>query len=282
MIKLKLFTIYIFVKGFFCPCASDKKANDYDISRGRKDTRIQRVGKLPAALDECSGMIMGDSASFWGLNDSGGEAELYRVSLDGVLLETRSIPAAINRDWEALTKDAAGNLYIGDFGNNRNRRRNLRVYKYHLESGRLDTIRFSYPDQQEFPPPAAEMNFDAEAFFWYRDSLYVFSKNRGNKMVRMYRLPDQPGEYQASLADSMYISSMVTDAAISPDEKSFSLLTYGKIFDFGLDSGKVSFSKPSRCVRFSRSGQAEGITYWTPELRLISNENRKMFLLRQE
>ncbi len=281
MIKLKLFTLYVFVKGFLCPCASDKKINDYEISRGSHKIRISRAGKLPAELSECSGMIMDDSVSFWGLNDSGGKAELYRVSLEGALLETIAVPGAANVDWEALTKDAYGNLYIGDFGNNRNRRTNLRIYKYSIENRKLDTIHFSYADQTGFPPPAKQMNYDAEAFFWHNDSLYIFSKNRGHKNVKIYRLPDQPGIYQTEVADSIYISSMVTDAAISPDQRTFSLLAYGKIFDFSLNSG-VNFSNPVRCIRFGRSGQAESIIYLSPIRRLISNESRKLFLLEQK
>lgn len=281
MIKLKLFTVYIFVKGLFCPCASDKKNNDYEIARGAHATRISRAGKLPVELNECSGMIMNDSVSFWGLNDSGGKAELYKVSIDGSLLETIAIPGAANIDWEALTKDAYGNLYIGDFGNNRNQRTNLRIYKYNIENRELGTIHFSYADQIGFPPPANQMNYDAEAFFWYNDSLYIFSKNRGHKNVKIYSLPDQPGIYKSDITDSMYISSMVTDAAISPDQSTFSLLTYGKIFDFSLDSG-VNFANPVRCIRFGRSGQAESIVYLSPIRRLISNENRKLFLLKQK
>ena len=36
---------------------------------------------------------------------------------------------AENNDWEDLTADDKGNLYIGDFGNNHNKRKNLSILK---------------------------------------------------------------------------------------------------------------------------------------------------------
>jgi hypothetical protein len=41
---------------------------------------------------------------------------------------------AENIDWEEITKDKEGNLYIGDFGNNENKREDLCIYKIAKDS----------------------------------------------------------------------------------------------------------------------------------------------------
>lgn len=277
MLKIKLFTVFIFLKSMVCPCGKDERINEYTEKRGNKGVKISRVSRLPKVINESSGLLMADSTSFWTFNDGGGKAEIYRVSIEGKLLETVKIPDARNRDWEAITNDKNGNIYIGDFGNNANKRKDLVIYKYNPNAETTEKINFHYPDQYEFPPVRENMNFDAEAFFWFDGDLYVFSKNRGKKMVKMYQLPDKPGNYMAELKDSLFISSMITDAALSPDHSKFVLLSYGQLFEFKIEK-EVNFSRPYKCTRFARSGQSEGITYLSSNILLLSNENRKVFI----
>ena len=87
--------------------------------------------KLPPAMQEISGLTVTGPATLWAHNDSGDEPCLYRLSPAGSLLDTLCLPGAGHTDWEGLTHDPAGNLYIGDFGNNFSQRQNLRIYRYH-------------------------------------------------------------------------------------------------------------------------------------------------------
>jgi hypothetical protein len=63
-----------------------------------------------------------------------------------------------NHDWEDITQDAAGNIYIGDFGNNENDRQNLSILKVDLKDASqkstkvIQTTTFHYEGQTEFPP----------------------------------------------------------------------------------------------------------------------------------
>ncbi len=227
--------------------------------------------KLPEELTEVSGLYHASADSLWWHNDGGHGAELFLSDSRGNLLWKGALPGAINRDWEDLTADDKGNIYIGDFGNNLNRRRDLAIYIYNPASGALDSILFRYPDQQAFPPEPRYQNFDMEAFFWFQDSLHLFSKNRlhrGNYYTKHYTLPARPGAYEAMLRDSLYLKKrVVTAAAISPDGRSVALLAYwfkpflgfipitpADIFvltDFeGADflKGKVSRRKGVRCL----------------------------------
>src|SRR5690606_27886387 len=128
-----------------------------------------------------------------------------------------------------LAKDENGNLYIGDFGNNSNKRKSLRIYKVSEQNMMLtDTITFTYPDQKEFPPPKPARNFDCEAFLWHNNNLYLFTKNRGeSKYTKLYKLPDSGGTHTAQLLDSIETNTMITSADISPNSKQFALLGNG-------------------------------------------------------
>ncbi|MEM9887396.1 MAG: hypothetical protein AAF849_15990 [Bacteroidota bacterium] len=185
--------------------------------------------KLPDQLLEASGLYVASPDSLYWLNDSGNAAEIYLTDGKGELLNTIAIPIQ-NKDWEDLTYDDKGNLYIGDFGNNRNQRKDLKIYIYHFPTARIDSITYSYPDQQSFPPPLAAQNFDMEGFFWHQDSLHLFSKNRmkvGNDYTKHYRLAAQAGAQQLDLQDSIYLKKrVVTAAAIHPDGQEMVLLTY--------------------------------------------------------
>ena len=87
--------------------------------------------KLPKKIKEISGMVyIPQTKMIWGLEDSGNDNVLFGLDANsGDLKKTCTITNASNVDWEELTKDAQGNVYIGDFGNNNNARTDLAIYK---------------------------------------------------------------------------------------------------------------------------------------------------------
>lgn len=185
---------------------------------------------LPSELKEVSGLHIDNEKKFWWLTDSGTLPKLYITDNQGCPLESRNLSPIKNIDWEELSADDQGNIYIFDAGNNRNQRRDLKIYIYQATTGKIDSILFQYPDQTAFPPSAASANFDLEGAFWHNDSLHLFSKNNlrgGNYVTKHYVLPAQAGEYTAILRDSLLLKKrVVTAAAISPDGKTVALLAY--------------------------------------------------------
>lgn len=252
---------------------------------------------LPAALKEVSGMTFTPSGDLWLLNDSHNPADLFRFDpVAGKILETRHLPVT-NFDWEDLTHDAAGNLYIGDFGNNYNRRRNLRIFRFNPSTGALDSIQFSFTDQRSFPPAEVEnWNFNCEAMVFLNDSLHLFSKNsfKGNFYTKHYVLPATPQReaYKAELRDSIRLKNrVVTGAAISQDGKTMVLTGYliskrFGIFPFTRASamfftdfqGSHFFKGKQHWKRLPKiliSRQFESITAWQGNTWLVANEGRK-------
>mgnify|MGYP006302007921 CR=1 FL=1 len=186
--------------------------------------------KLASSLQEVSGLYRAATDSLWWHNDSGDTPRLFVSDRCGQIKQELTLSNARNQDWEDITADDAGNIYIGDFGNNANARQNLKIYRYHPASAKLDSILFQYPDQRQFPPPGKQANFDMEGFFWHQDSLHLFSKNRigaGNYFTKHYVIAAQPGKQKVHLRDSIYLKNrVVTAAAISPDRQAVALLTY--------------------------------------------------------
>lgn len=256
---------------------------------------LPRRVDLPPALKEVSGMTRMANGDLWLLNDSNNPADLFRFDpIAGKVLEVKHLPVQ-NFDWEDLTHDLSGNLYIGDFGSNYNKRRNLRIFRYHPGTGALDSIQFQYPDQNAFPPARVEdWNFNCEAMIFFQDSLHIFSKNsfKGNFYSKHYVLPAKPGRYVAELRDSIRINNrVITGAAISQDGKTFVLTGYiiGKRLGFipftrasamfftqftgsRFFTGKQEWKRLPKCLI---ARQFESITQWDGHIWMVANEGRK-------
>lgn len=186
--------------------------------------------RLPAGLTEVSGLWVEGLDTLWWHNDGGHAPILYCTDRNGEILDTISFKTIKNIDWEDLTADDRGHIYIGDFGNNLNNRKNLKIYIYERTTGHLDSIQFRYQEQTDFPPARADQNFDMEAFFYYQDSLHLFSKNKaryGNYQTRHYVLPARPGVYTVRAVDSLLLKrKVITGACISPDGKTVAMTAY--------------------------------------------------------
>ncbi|MEK7254863.1 MAG: T9SS C-terminal target domain-containing protein, partial [Bacteroidota bacterium] len=232
-----------------------------------------QLSLLPAELDECSGLLFFND-NLWTHEDGGAADKLFILdSLDGDLLQTITLPGVDNLDWEDLAQDDQ-HFYIGDFGNNDGNRTDLRILKYKKAdllagSPTPEIIEFSFSDQTDFIAAPNANDFDCEAFFFWQDSLHLFSKNWLNFKTRHYVLSTTPGEHVAQLRDSLFVQGQITAADVSPDGKAI-LLGYNTatsetflwlLFDFpGSQFFKANKRKISLGSAISNS-QVEGICF---------------------
>jgi len=235
----------------FGSCVSGASAATQDLDTGKvkviyldaRKTVLREVGTLPKILKEASGLTYTDARHFWSHNDDGIPA-LY--CLDSVGNQLKAVQLNIqNRGWEDLAQDQVGNVYIGGFGNNKNDKKELRIYKVKDLEGvntamvQPEIIAYKYRDQNEFPPPPTKKNFDVDGFIAYRDVLLLFTKNRTSPFTgysKIYRLSQQPGEQVAEVMDSLFVgkgpmmNNWITGAAISPDQNTIALLFHNRIW----------------------------------------------------
>ena len=90
---------------------------------------VERKGHLPETLKEISGGVFVNDTTLIAHNDSGNEPFLYVVNLDGSIRHKALLTGSGNIDFEDITTDNKGNIYLGDFGNNANTRRDLTIWK---------------------------------------------------------------------------------------------------------------------------------------------------------
>lgn len=205
---------------------------------------LQFIADLPKAIPEASGLQMSSSKILWTFND-GGVPVLYGLDTTGALVKTIYLNHT-NNGWEDLARDDNGNFFLGNFGNNTNKRKDLKVYSLGDPEAvtakiyNAELIKFRYSDQKKFPPSESVMNFDMDAFISWDNALYMFSKNRTKPFTgytKIYTLPAKPGEYVATLVDSIFLGNKghamnywVTSADVSPDKKTIVLLSHDKMW----------------------------------------------------
>lgn len=241
---------------------------------------------LPKSLNEVSGTETTTKSSLiWMLNDSGNSPTLYGVSNKGVI-KTKVKVKAKNNDWEDLTSDDDGNIYIGDFGNNQNARKNLAVLKIDAndlnsnKTVKIDRISFIYDNQDQFPPKSKNMYFDCEAFFYFKNNLYLFTKSRvkGNYgKTNLYKIPAKPGnftaKYMASFTTCEDSQCWVTAADISNDGKQVALLTQKGVWLFSHFKADDFFNGTFKTYAFDFESQKEGVCFKNNKTLYITDEN---------
>lgn len=250
--------------------------------------QLKFISKLPEKLNENSGMITYEDSSAWFIEDNGNSDNIYKTNFKGDFIKQFDVKNAKNVDWEDLTKDKEGNLYIGDFGNNDNKRKNLAILKLpnpEIEKGdkiNAKAINFHYPEQLKFPPKKNALLYDAEAFFHFKGHLYIFTKNRTSPFTGetlIYKVPDTPGSYEAKLIGKLTLCKdwdicRITAAAISPDEKNIVLLSYGKLWKLTnfseSDFSKVALTEIDLGIRT----QLESVCFKDANSLLLSDEVR--------
>jgi hypothetical protein len=246
---------------------------------------LKLISHLSKNLEEVSGTeVVSGSKLIWMLNDGGNKSKIYGVSKKGKIVKDIRIKAK-NNDWEDLTSDEKGNLYIGDFGNNESRRKNLTILKIKhkdLSSNKkvtVEKIRFYYPNQTSFPPKKKQLFFDAESFFYYKDSFYIFTKSRvKNKFGKtsLYRIPAKKGNHKAEfISDFSNCGEMdcwITSADISNDGNKVALLSPSSVLIFS-DYKKDDFLS-GKLTKFplNYNSQKEGITFKDNKTLLITDE----------
>jgi len=216
--------------------------------------------------------------TLYSINDSGGKTYIYRFSDKGLLYDSIFVPNSINYDWEEITNDKEGNIYIGDFGNNTNKRKDLKIYSFNSEKN-TTSIPFAYPGQKHFPPlRRREKNYDCEAMIFRDGKLILFSKNKTSKNVSVYSLnPDQQNPDIKQIG-TIRIRERITGAGYESDSVAV-LLSYGKILRVSLpkEDSPDSFLKILTCKRIPFTRQAEAITYIPTGTLLITNEQGQIF-----
>ena len=246
--------------------------------------------KLPKSLKEISGIQYNIAdALLWSIQDSGNENALVALNLNGEIIKKITISDVENIDWEDITADTKGNLYIGDFGNNDNTRKDLSILKINANSLLNEQASvayktsFYYPEQTDFPPKKKVLFYDCEAFIEMGDYFYLFTKNRSKGFdgtTLIYKIPNKEGYFKAALVGqyiscSDYKNCVITSAAISPNQKKIVLLGHNAIWLFENFEGDNFTSGTISNLDLINTTQKEALSFKDNETLLIADERVK-------
>ena len=248
--------------------------------------QLEYLHKLPGTLKENSGMEVLSGSTYWFINDAGNKDHLYGVNKEGKIVRDINIKNAKNEDWEDLTKDNDGNIYIGNFGNNKNDRKDLSIYKVpNPETNKGDEleaekIAFYFPGQEKFPPKKKNRVYDVEAFFYLKGNLYLFTRNRSSDFdgtTRCYRIPAKAGKHETELLGTYSLCDdpkvcQVTSAAISPDNSTVVLLGHDSVWTFTGFKGDYFLKGKAERVSLGHFSQKESVCFLDNTTLLISDE----------
>ena len=262
----------------------------YACSSKSQETNFKELFSLNKKHREVSGLVYDQSAQkLWMLQDKGNPAELLVYNVNGTFERTLKIAHEKNTDWEDLSKDVQGNLYIGNFGNNDNKRKNLRILKidqnnlHKKEAEASQTTQFYYEDQKDFPPKKGNLMYDCEAFVATDDAFYLFSKNRSKGFdgtFYVYKVPNKPGTFKAKKiatlkSCSQYKTCAITGAALNKSGTEIALIAHDYVFLIPFKDDYSFTQENMQIVELNHHSQKESITYKNDKELFIADEKEK-------
>lgn len=240
-------------------------------------TSCQSIGQLKFeadinnALTEVSAVeTTRQSDLLWVIEDAGNSNTLFGLNAEGSIIKSIYISNAKNEDWEDLTTDNQGNIYIGDFGNNNEKRKKFQIYKVHHDE--LDKASAT-AEIIEFTMPKDEDSKDFEAFFLHKNHFYIFSKEP--KTFRVLKVKNEIGTQRAKLHTEHNLNgkdNKITSADISEDGKTIVLLNHDKLWKLSDFKADDFFSGKIEEQNFDHNSQKEGVCFNTKKKVLITDE----------
>jgi len=257
------------------PAAASAGALDVTAPCDRYRPRAVRVGRIPKALGELSGLAASrrHAGVYWAENDSGNPFELFAIRETGTLVARFPLAGGANVDCEDLAigpcqeTHAETCLYLADIGDNLERRERVVVYEI-PEPATLDerplvarALPFAYADHPH----------NAEALLVDPDDarLYVVTKEI-DSLGALYRL-DGLGAGRVGRAVRLHglsapsgFGGLTTGGAVHPSGTRALLRTYTQVWEYRgrpeQSLGAVLATTPVE-VPAATQPQAEAVTY---------------------
>lgn len=235
--------------------------------------KLTVVANLPTHLKEVSACeTTSNSDLIWVIEDAGNDNRLYGLNSQGTLIKDVTILNSENDDWEDLTSDEKGTIYIGDFGNNSEKRKVFTIYKVLNPESITGKVA---AEKINFTLPKGTKSEDFEAFFIYQDTFYVFSKE--TKTCEVLKVPNEVGNHTAVLLTAFEFKgkhNRVTSADISDDGKTVVLLNHDKVWKLTNYEYDKFFEGTIESLDFGHDSQKEGVCFDSKNKILITDENK--------
>jgi len=177
---------------------------------------------LPDTVYHSSGLIVSEYGTIWTHNDKQGQlappldSQFFEIDANGDLVREVYLTDFPNVDWEDMTQDKDGNMYVGEFGSGNSPYTDLHIYKiknpfYFCETDYVvEEINFRYP--------AGASVGDTESMFYWNGDIYLIPKNNKSDAANpkagkaeIYKIPAIPN------AGSQYTASLLYTIDLNPN-----------------------------------------------------------------
>jgi hypothetical protein len=256
---------------------------------------VAKVGRLEAKdLDESSGLVASRRHRdiLYTHNDSGGAPVIFAIRPTGALVKQFRVPAK-HTDWEDISIDDAGRLYIANTGNNNVHRDAVEVHRLaepdlgdraltrKSKAKKKDTraaesrLRVEHTWRLRFPGEP----FNCESLVVLDKFGYLISKaERDGDRAAMYRFPldDNATEVTLEKVTDLPIHRRATGASLSPDAQRLAIVTDGELclFDIAGDPANAGRAQPKRVPLPAK--KIESVAF-TPDGILMTAESREVY-----
>lgn len=245
----------------------------------------QKYLPLSDELKEISGLQFLNDSLLVAHNDGGNSPTLFLINSRGKILKKVLVMNAKNHDWEDVTCNST-HVFIGDFGNNNNKRQNLQILRIEIESLLKKDSVFAekmfieYEDQKAFPPENSEKNFDAECLIYAEGHLWIFTKNYTTPFNGLTKIYKFTFEVDKKLVLPVFATLKIgkngwMKDAITGGEYAFGhfyLLTYDRILKVEKVGNKFTILREKRLPQYK---QHEALSVFQTNRMLIGNEQHK-------
>ena len=210
-----------------------------------------RRGELPAVVDEASGLTSSrwSDDRLWVHNDSGDSARLFALDRSGKLLATVTLEGAKSKDWEDIARGpcapgeaARSCLYVADMGDNREKRDDVRFYRF-AEPERLEAeMTVKAFETMELRYPVGPLNAEA---IWVDEQARVVIFSKEEDRTRIFVQPFATGApVVAALVGerklpggNLFVRELVTAADYDAATRRVAFRTYHHAYEWRLPAG---------------------------------------------
>ena len=282
-------------------------ANEGATRRADVYGRPIKVGVLShKEISESSGIVSSRRTRglYWTHNDSGDGPFLYAFDSQGAHKGVWRVTGATARDWEGIAvgpgpKRGTNYLYIGDIGDNRGARTEVRVYRVPepvitpadagstkanpISTKEAEIIRLRYPDGRH----------DAEALLVHPANGNVYIVNKipfGNSIIYEAQAPLGTAEVTTmvrvgEISLPGFFGGLITGGDISPDGSRVALCDYGQAYELVLPRTGTPFNEiwkqPLMAIDLGERKQGEAIGYRLDGRALLATSEGKRSTLIQ-
>ena len=213
------------------------------------------------AINESSGVVVSrcNPDILWTHNDSGDDAFIYAMHMNGSRAGTWKIPNAQNFDWEdiATTEDKDGKcyLYIGEIGDNNRKRDSYAVYKIRepnvidedASSSKSNPRTSEQPEVLRFTYPDGRHNAETLMVHPVSGDIYIVTK-RVSGPSAVYKLKGNFRQNSRSLAEKVADISFpavpngfITGGDISSDGTRVAICDYSAVYELVIPTESANF-----------------------------------------